>query len=130
MSEAIKVLVVEDEPAMRKVITSFFEDFFTLEKVKFEIKVYADAMEGLFELNNNGQHYQIIVLDVMLPKISGDEIFNSLLHTNPEVAQRVLFSTASPEIVFDRFNDIELQVLQKPFSFPLFCDKVRRILHN
>ena len=128
MPQTIKVLVIEDEPAMQKVLKSFFTDFFAGAKRNFEIEMYADSMQGLFELNNHGEQYHIIVLDIMLPKISGDEIFNSLLHTNPEITKRVLFSTATPDVVTERFDDLNLHVLQKPFSFPVFCEKVKGVL--
>ncbi|MDQ7010685.1 MAG: response regulator, partial [Mariprofundaceae bacterium] len=92
------------------------------------IKAMSDPVQGLFELSTNGEQYSAILLDVRIPKLSGDEIYNSLEHVNPELLERVLFVTGYPEDLHDRFPDRELNILEKPFRYNNFAEKLDALL--
>ena len=66
----MKILVVEDE----KKVASFVKRGF--EQEGYAVDMTSDGEEG--EVYASGREYDIIVLDIMLPKKSGLEVLKSL----------------------------------------------------
>jgi CheY-like chemotaxis protein len=128
MSDIVKVLVVDDEDTVQSILAAFLRRYLDDKGVKGEVKALSDPVQGLFELTTNGGQYSIILLDVRLPKLTGDEIYNSLLHVNPDLLERVMFVTGYPDDLKDRFPDKDLNILQKPFRYQNFTEKLDVIL--
>jgi DNA-binding response OmpR family regulator len=66
MEENISILVVEDEEKIRSALTDF------LEFHNFEVTEAADGLEA--ERAVAGKRFDLIMLDLMLPKISGEQL--------------------------------------------------------
>jgi DNA-binding response OmpR family regulator len=66
MEEQVSILVVEDEDKIRSALTDF------LEFHNFEVTEAADGLEA--ERAVAGQRFDLIMLDLMLPKISGEQL--------------------------------------------------------
>jgi len=128
MSTKIKVLVVDDEDTVQSILSAFLNRFVGERGLSCEIKTMSDPVQGLFELTTNGEQYQAILLDVRLPKLSGDEIYNSLEHVNPDILGRIMFVTGYPEDLGDRFPGKALNVLQKPFRYDTFASKLDQLI--
>ncbi|MDX8377343.1 MAG: response regulator [Mariprofundales bacterium] len=130
MSNVIKVLIVEDEAMIQGILRSFTTKFAKNLGVEVEIVSYDDPVKGLFELSSNGAAYAAILLDVRLPKLTGDEIYSSLELVNPELKAKVMFVTGYPDDLADRFPDAKLIVLQKPFRYQAFAEKISEVLRR
>ena len=65
--EQIKILVVDDESRMRKLVRDF------LERAGFQVLEAGDGMEAL-DLFYEDQGISLIILDVMMPKMDGWEV--------------------------------------------------------
>jgi len=128
MSGIIKVLTIDDEDTVQSILTAFLSRFLSDKGFQPEIKALKDPVQGLFELSTNGAQYKVILLDVRLPKLTGDEIYNSLIHVNPELLDRVLFITGYPDDLTQRFSDRPLNVLRKPFRYKDFTAQLNLIL--
>ncbi|HXH72171.1 MAG TPA: response regulator [Mariprofundaceae bacterium] len=128
MSKKIKVLVVDDEDTVQSILSAFLKRFVGDRGLECEIKTMSDPVQGLFELTTNGEQYQAILLDVRLPKLSGDEIYNSLEHVNPDILGRIMFVTGYPEDLADRFPGKQLKILQKPFRYDTFAEKLDKLI--
>ena len=128
MAKTIKVLTIDDEDTVQSIITAFLNRFLGEKDIPHEIKSFNDPVQGLFDLSAHGEQYHAILLDVRLPRLTGDEIFNSLLHVNPELVNRVVFITAYPDDLIRRFPDMELNILTKPFRYRDFCEKIVAVL--
>lgn len=128
MGKVVKILAVDDEDTVQSILAAFLNRYLGEKGVESEIKTLSDPVQGLFELSTNGEQYSAILLDVRLPKLTGDEIYNSLMHVNPELLERVLFVTGYPDDLLDRFPDKELKILQKPFRYQNFTEKLDEIL--
>lgn len=72
-----KILIVEDEKNISKLI----ED--TLALAKYETESCFDGEEALNKIKNN--HYDLIILDIMLPKLDGFEILERLKNVNSPI---------------------------------------------
>lgn len=130
MPKTIKILTIDDDDSVQSIIVAFLNRFLGEHKISCEVKAFSDPLKGLFELSSHGEQYRVILLDVRLPKLTGDEIFNSLLHTNPELIKRVVFITGYPNDLINRFPDMDLNILNKPFRYKDFCGKIAATLQQ
>ena len=67
--KTVKILIVEDNPEMRKVLTQIFEQI-------YEVYTAADGQEGLERASS--LQPQMIVSDIMMPVMSGLEMCEKL----------------------------------------------------
>ncbi|MTD38972.1 response regulator [Erwinia sp. CPCC 100877] len=103
-----KVLVVDDEPSIVTLLT------FNLEKEGYDVTTAFDGETG-FELALSN-HYDFIILDVMLPNMDGLEITKSLRREKNDTP--ILILTARDDQV-DKIIGLEIgadDYLTKPFS--------------
>ena len=128
MTKMIKILAIDDEDTVQSILAAFLNRHLGEKGVQSEIKTLSDPVQGLFELSTNGEQYSVILLDVRLPKLTGDEIYNSLIHVNPNLLERVLFVTGYPDDLTERFPDASLNILQKPFRYQSYTEQLAKIL--
>lgn len=128
MSDVIKVLAIDDEDTVQSILAAFLNRYIGEKGLESSIKTLSDPVQGLFELTTQGNQYSVILLDVRLPKLTGDEIYSSLIHVNPELLERVIFVTGYPDDLTDRFPEMELNILQKPFRYQNFTEKLNEVL--
>ena len=117
-----KILVVDDDSTVRGVVADY------LKASGMDVEQASDGVRGL-EMARAG-HYDLVVLDVMLPHIDGLEIFRRLRHDN--VDSRVVMLTARGE-ESDRILGLELgadDYLTKPFSPRELVLRVQAVLRR
>ncbi len=73
---AKRILIVDDDSSVRELLTQ------TLSNDAFEVTTAADGEEGLAYLNQGG--YDLVLLDVMMPKIDGIGILEELSVQRPK----------------------------------------------
>lgn len=116
----MKVLLVDDDPLTHEVISLFLHRYGQEHDINVTLKALHDPVQGLLELSGNRGKYDIILLDVRLPKLSGDEIYRSIAVKAPELLDRIIFITASPNDLHSKIPDKDLCVLGKPFRYQIF----------
>jgi two-component system response regulator RegX3 len=119
MSE--KILVVDDEPAIVDAVT------YALRASGFEVDSFGDGESALEAARSNG--YDVLVLDVRLPGLSGLEICRRL---RSESDVPILILTAMDAEV-DRVLGLEAgadDYVTKPFSVAELVSRVRAILRR
>ena len=119
-----KVLIVEDEPAQREVLT------YNLDKNGYETVAAGDGEEGLLlALENNPT---LIILDWMLPKLSGIEVCRQLKQDRNTKNIPVLMLTARGE-ENDRVRGLDIgadDYLIKPYSLAELLARVRALIRR
>lgn len=120
----IKALIIDDEDSVQSILTAFLNRYVTEKGMQSDISSMSDPVQSLFELTTHGEQYQLILLDVRIPKLSGDEIYSSLEQVNPDILSRILFVTGYPEDLHDQFPDKTFNILQKPFRYNSFSEKL------
>jgi len=102
-----KILIIEDD----NLIAELERDY--LEASDYEVKIASDGTKGLSESQNNG--YDLILLDIMLPGISGFEICREIRKTKNTP---IIMVTARKEDL-DKIRGLGLgadDYIVKPFS--------------
>ncbi|MEL6364706.1 MAG: phosphate regulon transcriptional regulator PhoB [Pseudomonadota bacterium] len=118
------ILVVEDETA----ISTLLE--YNLAKDGYEVRVVADGEEGLLRIEEDGP--DLVVLDWMLPKISGIEVCRRI-RSKPETRNvPVIMLTARSEEA-DRVRGLDTgadDYLTKPFSMSELSARIKAVLRR
>jgi two-component system phosphate regulon response regulator PhoB len=78
-------LIVEDDPAARTLLASL------LESLDFDADVAADGEEALRLISQ--REYDVILLDIVLPKVSGIEVMEALQRSRPRTLSRIIVVT-------------------------------------
>lgn len=118
----MRILVVEDEKKINDVIVK------TLKKEKYGVDSCFDGEEALDYIFS--VEYDIILLDIMLPKKDGFEVMKSMRKKG--IKTPVLFLTARDQIE-DRVKGLDLgadDYLVKPFAFEELLARIRVVLRK
>ena len=116
-----RILIAEDEPAIADAVA------YALRAEGFEVDAVTDGEAALEAVRRNG--YDVLVLDLMLPGVSGIEVCRRL---RAESAIPILMLTARTAEV-DRVLGLEVgadDYVAKPFSMPELVSRVRAILRR
>jgi heavy metal response regulator len=118
----MKILVVEDE----KKVASFIKR--GLEEEKYEVVTIHDGEEGLNTASEKS--FDLIILDVMLPKMDGVTIMKELRAR--KVLTPVLMLTAKGEVedIVAGLDSGSDDYLTKPFAFAELLARVRALLRR
>lgn len=120
--ESLKILVVDDETRMRKLVKDF------LNKAGYEVLEAGDGEEALKIFNEN-KEIGLILLDVMMPKMDGWDVCKEI-RKNSKVPI-VMLTARSDEM--DELLGFKLGVdeyISKPFSPKILVARVEAILRR
>ena len=118
----MKILYAEDEPAMSEAVTD------VLTYHKYNVDAVSDGEEALAYAE--AEDYDAIILDVMMPKLSGTEVLKKLRDRGCKTP--VMLLTAKAEIE-DRIEGLDLgadDYLTKPFAMGELLARVRAMLRR
>ena len=120
--DKIKILVVDDESRMRKLVHDF------LAREGYEVVEAADGEEALDKFYED-KDIALIVLDVMMPKLNGWEVCREVRQTSKVP---VIMLTAKGD-ESDELNGFELgadEYISKPFSPKILVARVTALLRR
>ena len=118
----LKILVVDDESRMRKLVRDF------LEKQNFAVLEAGDGSEALYIFFDN-QDIALIILDVMMPKMDGWQVCREVRGYSE--VPIIMLTARSDER--DELQGFELGVdeyISKPFSPKILVARVEAILRR
>lgn len=115
----MQVLVVEDDEGIRDSVAEL------LELSGFRVATVGDGMEALRWLSVNGGECAM-VLDLLMPVMTGIDVLESLRETRPDVVKRTVVVSASPDLLRDVAAFGVSGTLTKPFELPDLVQAVRR----
>jgi len=116
------ILVVEDEIAVRNVMTR------TLEDAGYEVLTAQSAADAIAVALRHDQHIDLVVSDVVMPGFSGPDVVQRIVRLNPEL--RVIYvSGFSNQMALDAgTSSRHTTLLAKPFTPQDLIRKVRECL--
>jgi len=119
------VLVVEDEPAVRRLVSRLLTD------LGYEVHEAAGASEALAVMERIGDAVHLLLSDVVMPGMSGPELGQEL-HVRFPALRFLYMSGYTDEAILQRGLQIQgSSFIGKPFTPEELAGKVREILaHN
>src|ERR671925_675237 len=116
---ALTILVIEDHPDQRDLLA------IVLQREGYRVITAANGLEALEKLE--GQHVQIALSDIMMPKMDGFELINKI-RSNPALKHIYLILITARIQEGDRVRGLDLgadDYITKPFSFSELLARVR-----
>ena len=113
-----KVLIVDDEPGMREFLQIM------LEKMGFEVVASPSGEDAINRLENS--HFDLIICDLKLPRVSGMEVLRKSKEINPEVPVIMITAFGSPESAVEAMKLGAYDYITKPFKL----DEIQLVINK
>lgn len=104
-----RVLVVDDEPMIARAIKRALDPFV--------VQVATDGIDALTALENEPE-FDVILCDLMMPRISGADLFRRIEEQNPHLTKRFVFMTGGAFADWSQrfLETVERPIIEKPFQ--------------
>ena len=113
-----KVLIVDDEKQVRTITELMLTQF------GFEVLTASDGHEALEIMESRISEVGLVLMDLSMPKMSGEETFRRMRAQWPNV--RVAFTSGYDESEMKMSKDGVVGFLKKPFELEVLLSLVRR----
>ncbi len=105
-----RLLVAEDDADMRDLLLD------VLEEGGYETIATVDGADAMAHVNDEDQHIDLVVTDVRMPGVTGDEILEAANRVRPEAPVIVITAFGSVEHAVEMVKAGAFQYLTKPFE--------------
>lgn len=124
MSEQKKILLVEDNDSISKLVK------YKLEKDGYSVDLRDNGIDGLKAINES--KYDLIILDVMMPGMSGFEILQEVRESEVLKTAKVMMLTSKSreEDLARGFSLGVSEYMGKPFKVAELSMRVNKILES
>jgi PAS domain S-box-containing protein len=123
ITQKARILVVDDEPGVRELLER------VLNKIGHSVDTITDANIAEKRLNA-GAIYDVILLDIRMPGMSGTEFYGRIIDKNPGLKGKVIIITGDVmgTDIKDFLKKNNLPYLVKPFDINLVKEKINLII--
>ena len=118
----MRILVIEDEPKLQKLLGR------GLSEAGFSVDTASDGEEGLFLANT--ESYDAIVLDLMIPKIPGVKVLQTLREKGRKTPVLILTARDGPAELVAGLNAGADDYMIKPFTFAELVARLRALIRR
>ncbi|WP_371804843.1 ATP-binding protein [Candidatus Lokiarchaeum ossiferum] len=117
-----KILIVEDEVNLQNLLKT------ALVAANYQIWTAFNGIEALSLISQNKIKFDLIISDMIMPKMGGEELFFELSKKSYKI--KMLFISGYAPSFLNKKSDINLfnRFLPKPFSIQQLLTKIREIL--
>jgi DNA-binding response OmpR family regulator len=117
-----KILLVEDEPALLQLLERY------LRRLGFEVQTHSSSVAALAEFEAAPDRYDLVIADLGMPEISGDQMLARMLEIQPD--SLILICSGSPFYVTNLPKPLQQRVgfLQKPFLPKMLSEEIEKLL--
>jgi DNA-binding NtrC family response regulator len=111
------VLAIDDEPQLLEIVRG------CLEPAGFQVHTASSPKEGVDFYEKNWRNIKLVLLDFLMPGMTGDLVFECLRRQNPDA--RIILLTGCEDNVAQRmFQEGLFGYIHKPFDFQDFIQRV------
>ena len=111
-----RILVIDDDLAIRVLLQA------VLKRMKFEVELAEDGAAGLEKLQQPG-HFDLILLDLMMPRLNGYEFIDQVSKQYPAARPHIVVFTAAGKRGVDKIPaDSVCNSILKPFDLDKFIE--------
>lgn len=119
-----RVLVIDDEPAVRRALERSLRYF------GYEV-VSAAGGDSAYEILQHDR-FDVVLLDIRMPLMSGDTLFLAITRRWPELRERVILMTGDAENAMEGWSE-ELKnrpLLSKPFTLDTLTSCLSSVIES
>ena len=113
------ILVAEDTPTILKLLGK------VLTRAGYRVTLTKDGEEAIRAHAERSEEFDLLILDIMLPKRTGEEVLDAIRLSSPGVA--ALFTTGlGEEALSQELRDSQsIEIIQKPWNSKTMLEAVR-----
>jgi DNA-binding response OmpR family regulator len=115
-----RLLLLDDDPSMQRLMSTL------LKRAGYKVDVVSSGSLAIEQLDKN--EYDGLLLDIMTPTDGGMTVIRYLRENKPQVLDRILLVTGSPETVLKTIINDVFGVVYKPFEADQLLDAVDKLL--
>jgi CheY-like chemotaxis protein len=120
----MKVLIIDDNKDVTDAIADFFDS------IEVNYKVIDEGRKALSDILNQTEHYNVILLDIAMPQLSGHDILERLKEKDGLIESKniVLFTASTlTDNDIQKYLDLGIkEVLRKPISLNDLTDLIQK----
>jgi signal transduction histidine kinase/CheY-like chemotaxis protein len=118
------ILIVEDQDSLRDTLSAL------LEQCGYQVMASGDPLRALELVEQHADRIDLLLTDVVMPKLSGPELARRALLRVPKLAVLFMSGYAPDEALRESVAGGEADFLQKPFLPEQLTRKIREILER
>lgn len=123
-----RILIVEDEAPMRKILADILAK--AGKDGEYAVDTAADGVEGLQKLEGANFDFDLVLTDIMMPRMSGTELLMKIKEKAPQLPVVVLTAYPKDENVLWCLKNGASDFLAKPVSVPSLVNCIRRVFER
>jgi signal transduction histidine kinase len=117
-----RILLVEDDEALRESISTY------LDLHGYNVLKASNAAEALPIAKQHAESIQVLITDMILPKMSGAELAREVAKMSPLVVTLYMSGYTDRELVEYNPESLTTGFLQKPFALQTLLQKLREMI--
>jgi DNA-binding NtrC family response regulator len=112
------VLVVDDDEAVRNFVST------SLKSLGYTVSLCADGVEGVECYRRRHREIDMVILDLIMPKMNGLDAFRKMKEINPNVKVLVSSGFSHTQATHQMLAEGALTLLNKPFQMAELSQEV------
>jgi DNA-binding NtrC family response regulator len=117
-----KILIIEDEAAIRRVLTKILSE----ENDSYKVEEAEDGLQGLEKVKN--EEYDLILCDIKMPKMDGVEVLEAVKKIKPEIPMVMISGHGDLETAIQTMRLGAFDYISKPPDLNRLLNTVRNAL--
>ncbi|WP_026977961.1 sigma-54-dependent transcriptional regulator [Flavobacterium tegetincola] len=117
-----KILIIEDEPAIRRVLTKILSE----ENDAYQVEEAEDGLIGMEKIKNTD--YDLILCDIKMPKMDGVEVLEATKKIKPEIPIVMISGHGDMETAINTMRLGAFDYISKPPDLNRLLNTVRNAL--
>ena len=117
-----KILIIEDEAAIRRVLTKILSE----ENDSYKVEEAEDGIQGLEKIKNND--YDLVLCDIKMPKMDGVEVLEAVKKIKPEIPMVMISGHGDMETAIQTMRLGAFDYISKPPDLNRLLNTVRNAL--
>jgi len=116
-----RILIVDDEISVARTLKALFQN-------EHDLTLAASGEQAIAAIAANADHFDVIVCDLMMPVMSGMELYERIKQEHPGLETRMVFMTGG--VSMDRAREFLATSLNLTFEKPFDFDRLRQTLRR
>ncbi len=117
-----KILIIEDEAAIRRVLTKILSE----ENESYKVEEAEDGLQGIEKVKN--EDYDLILCDIKMPKMDGVEVLEAVKKIKPEIPMVMISGHGDLETAINTMRLGAFDYISKPPDLNRLLNTVRNAL--
>ena len=114
-----KILIIEDEQAIRNVLSNIIQE----EDVSYVVELAANGLEGFEKISNDV--YDLVLCDIKMPKMDGMELLTKVMETQPELTIIMISGHGDIDTAVDCIKKGAFDYISKPPDLNRLLNTIR-----